>query len=161
MEIKALVIFLISPGTTHRAAEIALAFVLPGDDIDGWDAAVKVAALVTVLMNLPVKLEEIEREGIGKLSGEAVRAARTAGSPYKLVCRAQRDGPRVRASARPEQVRLSDPMAWVAGTSSILCFETDVFPRLVFTENSPGLEATAYGMLADFVKAVDSDAAGR
>jgi len=97
---------------------------------------------------------EIEREGIGKLSGEAVRAGRTAGKPYKLVCRAQRDGARVKASVRPEQVPLSDAMAWVAGTSSILYLETDIFPELVITENNPGLEATAYGMLADFVRAV-------
>ena len=46
-------------------------------------------------------------------------------------------------------------MAWVAGTSSILYLETDIFPGLAFTENNPGLEATAYGMLADFVKAVE------
>jgi homoserine dehydrogenase len=45
-------------------------------------------------------------------------------------------------------------MAWVNGTSSIISFETDIFPELVITENNPGLEATAYGMLADFVRAV-------
>ena len=32
-------------------------------DIDGWDAAVKTAALITVLMDVPIKLEEIDREG--------------------------------------------------------------------------------------------------
>jgi homoserine dehydrogenase len=127
----------------------------PSNDIEGWDAVVKVAALVAVLMDVPIRLAEIEREGIGKLSGEVVRAARVAGTPYKLVCRAQRDGTRVRASVRPEQVALSDPMAWVGGTSSIIYFETDIFPGLAFTENNPGLEATAYGMLADFVKAVE------
>jgi homoserine dehydrogenase len=139
----------------EKAQQMRVAETDPSHDIEGWDAAVKVAALVTVLMGVPIKLEEIEREGIAKLTGEAVRAARAAGIPYKLVCRAQREGARVRASVRPEQVRLSDPMAWVAGTSSILCLETDIFPGLVFTENNPGIEATAYGMLADFVKAVE------
>jgi homoserine dehydrogenase len=144
-----------------KAQQMGVAETDPTHDIDGRDAAVKVAALVTVLMKVPARLDEIEREGIGKLSGEAVRAARAAGSPYKLVCRAQRDGTRVKASVRPEQVPLSDPMASVAGTSSIIYFETDIFPGLVFTENDPGLEATAYGMLADFVKVVESDVAGR
>jgi homoserine dehydrogenase len=138
-----------------KAQQMGVAETDPSHDIEGWDAAVKVAALVTVLMGVPIRLGEIEREGIGKLSGETVRAARTAGKPYKLVCRAQREGTRVRASVRPEQVPLSDAMAWVAGTSSIAYFETDIFPGLVFTENNPGLEATAYGMLADFVKAVE------
>jgi homoserine dehydrogenase len=137
-----------------QAQQLGVAETDPSNDIEGWDAAVKTAALVRVLMGLPVQLDEIEREGIGQLSGEAVRAARTAGRPYKLVCRAQRDGGRVKASVRPEQVPLNDPLPWVEGTSSIIYFETDIFPGLAITENNPGLEATAYGMLADFVRAV-------
>ena len=137
-----------------QAQQIGVAETDPSNDIEGWDAAVKVAALVRVLMGVPIRLEEIQREGIGNLSGEAVRAARAAGWPYKLVCRAQRSVQGVTASVRPERVPLSDPLAWVAGTSSIVYFETDIFPGLAITENNPGLEATAYGMLADFVRAV-------
>jgi homoserine dehydrogenase len=137
-----------------KAQQIGVAETDPSHDIDGWDAAVKVAALVRVLMRVPIRLEEIQREGIGKLSAEAVQAARSEGRPYKLVCRAHRSERGVTASVRPERVPLSDPLAWVAGTSSIVYFETDIFPGLVITENNPGLEATAYGMLADFVRAV-------
>jgi len=137
-----------------RAREIGVAETDASNDIEGWDAAVKVAALIRVLMGVPIRLGEIQREGIGKLSEEAVRAARAEGKPYKLVCRAHRSGERVTASVRPERLPLSDPLAWVAGTSSIVYFETDIFPGLAITENNPGLEATAYGMLADFVCAV-------
>ena len=137
-----------------KAQQIGVAETDPSNDIDGWDAAVKVAALIRVLMGASIRLEEIQREGIGKLSGEAVRAARKDGQPYKLVCRAQRTAQGVTASVRPERVPLTDPLAWVAGTSSIVYFETDIFPGLAITENNPGLEATAYGMLADFVRAV-------
>jgi homoserine dehydrogenase len=137
-----------------KAQQIGIAETDPSNDIEGWDAAVKVAALIRVLMDVPIQLDEIQREGIGKLSGEAVRAARAEGKPYKLVCRAWRTGQRATASVRPEQVPLSDPLAWVAGTSSIVYFETDIFPGLAVTENNPGLETTAYGMLADFVRAV-------
>jgi homoserine dehydrogenase len=137
-----------------KALELGVAETDASNDIEGWDAAVKVAALIRVLMDVPIRLEEIQREGISKLSEEAVRAAWAEGKPYKLVCRAQRTGQGVMASVRPEQVPLSDPLAWVAGTSSIVYFETDVFPGLAITENNPGLDATAYGMLADFVRAV-------
>ena len=123
-------------------------------DIDGWDAAVKTAALVTVLMDVPVRLDEIEREGIRGLSGEAVRAAKKEGRPYKLVCRAKKVAGGVKASVGAEQVSLSDPMAQIAGTSSYVYFETDIFPGLAITEENPGLYATAYGMLADLVRAV-------
>jgi len=137
-----------------KAQQIGVAETDPSNDIEGWDATVKVAALIRVLMKVPIRLDEIRREGIGKLTGEAVRAARLEGKPFKLVCRARRTGHGVAASVGPEQVPLSDPLAWVAGTSSIVYFETDIFPGLVITENNPGLEATAYGMLADFVRAV-------
>ena len=137
-----------------KAQQIGVAETDPSNDVEGWDAAVKVAAMIRVLMGVPIQLEEIQREGIGKLSGEAVRAARADGRPYKLVCRARRNGQGVAASVGPEQVPLSDPLAWVAGRSSIVYFETDIFPGLAITENNPGLEATAYGMLADFVRAV-------
>jgi homoserine dehydrogenase len=136
-----------------KAQKLGVAETDPSRDIEGWDAAVKVAALIRVLMGVPIRLEEIQREGIGKLRGEEVRAARSDGRPYKLVCRAQRTNQGVTASVRPEQVALSDPLAWIAGTSSIVYFETDIFPGLAITENNPGLEATAYGMLADFIRA--------
>ena len=142
-----------------KAQQLGIAETDPSNEIEGWDAAVKIAALVRVLMGLPIQLDEVQREGIGKLSGEAVRAARAAGTPYKLVCRARRTDLSVTASVRPEQVPLSDPLAWVAGTSSIVYFETDIFPGLAITENDPGLETTAYGMLADFVRAVGGDLA--
>ena len=150
-----------------KAQDLGVAETDATHDIDGWDAAVKTAALITVLMDLPVRLDEIAREGIRNLSGEAVRAAKKAGRPYKLVCRARRASssgepgsgktgsgkPGFTASIRPEQVPLTDPMAHVAGTSSIVSFDTDIFPGLVITEENPGLYATAYGMLADFIRA--------
>jgi homoserine dehydrogenase len=126
-------------------------------DIDGWDAAVKVTALATVLMGVSLKPNQVKREGIRKLSAQAVRDARTAGTRYKLVCRLKRVGNNVEASVQPETLAMTDPLASVEGTSSIICFQTDIFPELVITENNPGLEATAYGMLADFVRATERD----
>src|SRR5438046_2088886 len=83
-----------------------------------------VAHLFLVLMGVSVRLDQIKREGIRGLTGEVVRAARAAGKPYKLVCRAQRTAMGVAASVGPEQLALSDPLAWVAGTSSVVYFET-------------------------------------
>jgi homoserine dehydrogenase len=123
-------------------------------DIDGWDAAVKTAALVTVLMDVPIRLEEIARDGIRDLTPQAARNAKRDGWPFKLVCRAQRVGDSVKASVAPEKVLASSPMGKITGTSSYIYFETDIFPGLAVTEENPGLYATAYGMLADFVRAV-------
>jgi homoserine dehydrogenase len=138
----------------RKAQEIGVAETDARHDIDGWDAAVKVAALVTVLMGEKIGLSDVQREGIVKLTGEQVRAARAEGIPYKLVCSARRTDTGVVARVAPERLPLSDPLARVAGTSSIVYFETDIFPGLCITEVNPGLYATAYGMLADFIRAV-------
>jgi homoserine dehydrogenase len=138
----------------RRAQELGVAETDASDDIDGWDAAVKVAALARVLMNCKLDVSEIQRTGIRSLSGEAVRSARAEGRPYKLVCRARKTGDKIHASVAPEQVHLGDPLALVEGTSSAVYFETDIFPGLAILENDPGLDATAYGMMADFLRAV-------
>jgi homoserine dehydrogenase len=126
-------------------------------DIDGWDAAVKTAALITVLMDVPMRLEEIEREGIRDLTPRALRNAKRDGWPFKLVCRAQHTGHGVKASVRPEKILSTQPMARIAGTSSYVYFETDLFPGLAITEENPGLYAPAYGLLADFVRAATAE----
>ncbi len=123
-------------------------------DIDGWDAAVKTAALVTVLMDVPIRLDQIEREGIRDLTTNAVKTAKRDGWPFKLVCRARRTANGVEASVKPEKVLSTQPMARIFGTSSYVYFETDIFPGLAVTEENPGLFATAYGLFADFLRAV-------
>jgi homoserine dehydrogenase len=136
-----------------KAQDMGVAETDPTHDVDGWDAAVKTAALITVLMDMPVRLDQIEREGIRDLTPQAVRNAKRDGWPYKLVCRARRTGSGVEASVRPEKVLSTQPMAKINGSSSYIYFETDIFPGLAITEENPGLYATAYGLLADLVRA--------
>jgi len=140
----------------RQAQQLGIAETDASHDIDGWDAAVKVAALVNVIMGVRLPPHKVDREGIRRLTGEAVRSARNAGAPYKLICRAQRIKSGASASVRPEQIPVTDPMALVGGTSSIIRFETDIFPGITITEENPGLYATAYGMLADFIRAAAS-----
>jgi homoserine dehydrogenase len=136
-----------------KAQDLGIAETDATHDIDGWDAAVKTAALITVLMDVPIRLDQIAREGIRDLTANAVRTAKRDGWPFKLVCRAKRVGNEVQATVGPEKVRSSEPMARITGTSSYVYFETDIFPGLAITEENPGLYATAYGLLADFVRA--------
>ena len=66
---------------------------------------------------------------------------------------AERTASGVRASVRPEQLPSSDPLAALEGTTSALRFDMDVF-GLTIIEHKPGVIATAYGLLADFIRAV-------
>jgi homoserine dehydrogenase len=137
----------------RRAQALGIAETDPSNDLDGWDSAVKVAALTIVLMGIPVKLEQVQRTGIRELSTEKIRSVRAAGMRYKLVCRAERRGSSVDCMVRPELLLASDPLANLEGTSSAIHFDLDVF-GLSMVEHNPGIDATAYGLLADFLRAV-------
>jgi homoserine dehydrogenase len=136
-----------------RAQALGVAESDPSADLDGWDAAVKVAALAIVLMGAPLKLDQVRRAGIRELSEEKIRSVRASGMRYKLVCRAERRGGGMECSVQPELLLASDPLANLEGTSSAIHFDLDVF-GLSLVEHNPGIEATGYGLLADFLRAV-------
>jgi len=136
------------------AQAIGIAETDPSADIDGWDAAIKAAALCTVLMGAPLKPNEVEREGIRGITPALLAEAARAGERWKLVCSARRDDTgRVRASVAPERVGPGSPLFSVRGTSSYVQFELDVLPGLGIVESDPGPETTAYGLLADLIHA--------
>jgi homoserine dehydrogenase len=135
----------------QRAQALGIAETDPTADLDGWDAAVKLAALAIVLMGADVKLEQVKRTGIRELSEEKIRAVRAAGMRYKLVCRAERKGDSVQCCVQPELLLASDVLAGLEGTSSAIRFDLDMF-GLSIVEHHPGIEATAYGLLADLVR---------
>lgn len=141
-----------------KAQDLGIAETDPSADVDGWDAAVKVSALATVLMDVPVKPRDVRPQGIRSLTPEIVSAARAAGNPYKLVCQAERgDDGQVTASVRPEQVALTDPLASVRGASSIIQFQMDTLYGLTLSEQDPDAVTTAYGPLADFITIAQSE----
>ena len=135
-----------------KAQDLGIAETDPSFDVDGWDATVKVAALATVLMDYPLKPNDIAREGIRGLGMEQVQSALMMGRRYKLVCQAERktDGTVV-ASVRPEQVPHDEPLAGCDGATSTILFQMYVIQGLTLSEIHPGAVTTAYGPLADFV----------
>ncbi len=136
------------------AQEIGIAETDPSGDVDGWDAAVKVAALVTVLMGVPLKPAEVQRTGIRDIQPQDIQHAKDQGLRWKLVCSAVREKGQVRATVAPEMVSPDSPLFRVDGTTSIVQFETDVLGSLSIIESDPGTHTTAYGLLADYLNAV-------
>jgi homoserine dehydrogenase len=138
------------------AQELGVAETDPSYDVDGWDSIMKVCAIARVILRVPLLPSNVRREGIRGLDPATLQAARAEGKPYKLITRAvvNADGS-VTASVRPEQVALSDPLGGVRGTSLAIHFELDVMPGLTITSHRPNLQSTAYGLLADFINAVN------
>lgn len=137
------------------AQELGITETDPGHDVDGWDSTVKICALANVLMRIPLRPDEVSREGIRKLTAKQVQAARAEGKPFKLVARAkQSETGKLLATVRPEQVAANEPLGNVRGTSLAIHFELDMMPGLTITSHRPNLQSTAYGLLADFINAV-------
>jgi homoserine dehydrogenase len=123
----------------------------PSGDIDGWDAAIKAALLINVLMHFSIKLEEVARKGIRTIPPAELQAAKKGGQKWKLICRAENKSGKVIASVAPEKVSSQSPLFSVNGTSSFLLFKTDTLPGLGILESNPGPETTAYGLLSDLL----------
>jgi homoserine dehydrogenase len=123
----------------------------PSADIDGWDAAIKVAALATVLMDSPLTPQDIHPTGIRGITPTMIADASAAQERWKLVCRAERRGERVVGSVAPERVPSNSPFYAIGGSSSYCQFELDTLPGLGITESNPSPETTAFGLLADFI----------
>ena len=134
--------------------QIGIAETDPSGDIDGWDAAIKVAALATVLMDAPLKPAEVERNGVRGISLDDVQQARAQGKRWKLVCALERQDAGVTARVAPELVGADSPLYGAAGTTSIAQFQTDVLGLLSVVEADPGPHTTAYGLFADYLAAM-------
>jgi homoserine dehydrogenase len=139
------------------AQSIGIAETDPSADIDGWDAAIKVAALTTVLMGIRLTPQQVERQGIRGISREMVVTATAEGKRWKLVCSAQRKGVDVVARVAPESVSKDSPLYTVNGTSSYIQFELDTLPGLGILESNPSPVTTAYGLLADLINIIKED----
>ena len=131
----------------------------PTNDVDGWDAAIKVAALITVLMDTPFTPQQVNPTGIRGITPETVAKAKAEGKRYKLVCSAEKAWGQIKARVAPELLDSSSPLYGVMNSSTGVSFRTDVLPDYSITISeregmAGGPIETAYGLFADFVTAV-------
>ena len=140
------------------AQQIGIAETDPSGDVKGWDASVKLAALVTVVMGVPLVPQQVKREGISKVANSlSMTIARSTGKRWKQICTAERHGDQVLAQVKPELIDATHPFYNIKGTSSIVQFESDVLGNLSIVETDPSPDTTAYGLLADFINAVSGE----
>jgi len=136
----------------REAQALGIAEADPSYDVDGWDSAVKLSAVSTVLLARPLLPADVRRTGIRSLEPGAVRAARAAGRPFRLVGRVVLEDAGGWAEVAPMQVSVGDPLA-VTGTTLVTHLEAEVFPGGVSVIScTPDLTTTAYGMFADFLE---------
>jgi homoserine dehydrogenase len=154
-----LILTMMEQGKTFEEAvaytqSIGIAETNPTGDIEGWDAAIKVSALVTVLMGETLRPDDVGRKGIESLRSADIKSASAEGKRWKLICQAERTDTGITKSVHPELLDPSDPLYSVTGTSSAVTFHSDSLGPLTITESDPGPDTTAYGLLADFINIV-------
>ncbi len=131
----------------------------PTNDVDGWDAAIKVAALITVLMDTPFTPQQVHPTGIRGITSEMIAQARADGKRYKLVCSVEKAGEQIDAQVGPQLLDASSPLYGIMNSSTGVTFRTDVLPDYSITVSeregmAGGPVETAYGLFADFVRVV-------
>ena len=134
--------------------QIGMAETDPSGDIDGWDAAVKLSAMITVLMDHPFTPDLVDRTGIRSITQKMISEAKAEGKRYKLVAHARKEGEQVKARVSPELVGRDSVLYNITGSTALVQFESDVLGKLSIIEKDLGTRTTAYGLLTDFINAV-------
>jgi homoserine dehydrogenase len=137
----------------REAQELGIAEADPGNDLDGWDAAVKGCALAAGLLGASVRPAQVLRRGIGGITSRDVRMALREGARIRLVVRGEKEGRRARITVRPERLPLGDPLAG-AGPDAMLVVSTDLMGEIGILERGATVDQTAYGLLSDLLQVV-------
>lgn len=74
-----------------EAQELGYAEADPTGDVEGYDAAYKIATLATITFHKRIKIEKVYREGITKIRAEDMKAANDLGYKIKLIASAYLD----------------------------------------------------------------------
>ena len=134
----------------RRMQDAGVAEADPSLDIDGWDAAAKIAAMANVWFDADIRPSSVARDVLTPQLGERARRLRAEGRRLKMVASATRDAAgSVAAAVRLDELASDDPLAILDGQANALELDTWPAGRIVITQRDGGLEKTAYALLAD------------
>ena len=119
----------------------------PTADLDGSDAAAKIAILCTVAWRTPVLADHVTVTGISGV----IPLAREGG--WRLVATATRDGDRVYARVAPERLRDTDPLSSAHGVVNVVEVKASLAGALTWSGAGAGGAATASALVGDTLSA--------
>ncbi len=123
----------------------------PTFDVEGVDAAHKLAVLVNLGFGTAVNIKQIHTEGISKLSKLDIGFAREFGFTIKLLSIAKfRDG-QIEARVHPTLIPSSLPMAQVGGAYNAIQFVGDAVGDVVLYGMGAGSLPTASAVVSDII----------
>ncbi|MEE8146282.1 MAG: homoserine dehydrogenase [Longimicrobiales bacterium] len=134
-----------------EAQELGYAEADPTNDVEGVDAAYKLAILSTLGFRARVKDTDVFREGITRLTARDFQYARELGYTIKLLAIAEKKGGAVQARVHPALVPSEVMIAKVDGVLNAIEVDTDLAGRVLFHGAGAGQMPTTSAVVADIV----------
>ena len=132
----------------------------PRADLEGQDAAAKIAILASLAFEGWISVEEVECAGISSLTPEVVVRARSLGYAVRLVAAAERSGGKVSLRVGPALVERDSVIGKVPGAVNAIEVTCTNGGRLVFQGQGAGGDPSASAVIADVVAAARNRALG-
>jgi homoserine dehydrogenase len=140
-----------------EAQQLGYAEADPTLDVDGSDAAHKLAVLAQIAFGVTAKPHEIERQGIDRIDAIDIRFATELGYTIKLLAEAwvspsgAGTGSTVALHVAPVMVRKTDMLAQVRGAYNAIQVVGDVVGETLYQGPGAGMMPTASSVVADLI----------
>ncbi len=134
-----------------EAQKLGYAEADPSTDVDGIDAAHKLAILTGIVFGCEIDFGAVHVEGIRHVSGLDIAFAMELGYRVKLLGIARREGKAITQRVYPCMVRETAPIARVSGVFNAVVAEGDQVGHAIFEGPGAGAGPTASAVAADIV----------
>jgi homoserine dehydrogenase len=125
----------------------------PAQDIDGDDAASKIAILASIAFKDRVKATQVYREGISSITPDDIAYADEMGYAIKLIASAREDADGLDVRVHPAMISKSHPLAGVNDVYNAIFVEGDAVGEVMFFGKGAGSLPAASAVVGDIVVA--------
>jgi homoserine dehydrogenase len=126
----------------------------PSDDVNGKDAAAKMAILARLAFNTPVHLDQVPYEGIEHITADDMEYARDLGLGLKLIGTAERVDRGLSVRVHPAFLYGGHPLASVSGPFNAVTIESQAITEITLSGPGAGGPQTASAVLGDVISAM-------
>jgi len=139
----------------REAQQLGYAEADPTADVEGHDAAAKIAIIANFAFGVHVVADDVSAEGISRISASDIAMAQKFGYVIKLLGVAERDSDTGAVSVRvhPAMVGLKHPLASVREAFNAVLVEGEASGSLMFYGRGAGGDPTASSVLGDVIDA--------
>lgn len=134
-----------------QAQELGYAESDPTNDVDGHDAAYKIAILASIISGKKIDMTKIYREGIRNISQADIKSAEKRGYAIKLLAIALNEGDELDIRVHPVFVPKEKTLANVNAENNAVMIDGSAVGELTFIGRGAGSLATASSVLGDLL----------